>query len=96
MKHSFKIKGSHAVRLAARDRLKIFHRVSGGDVTISWQEARGEDPASVYVIVQKDGWWDGTQRVSEIRGYSVHDYFNSSGMYLGPDDDGVEPTWNNA
>lgn len=96
MKHSFKIEGKDAVRLAVRDRLAISQRTSSGIVPISWQDARGEDPASVYVIVQQDGWWDGTQRVSDIRGYSVHDYFDSDGMYLGPDDDGVEPTWNNA
>lgn len=97
MRKSFKITGSDAVRLAERDRLEIFCHANpqddGGKVTIG--EARGivrEDPSLVYVLVHKDGWWDG-QRVSEMRGYDVHDYFSPDGMYLGPDDDGVEPTW---
>ena len=95
MRPSFKITGSDAVRLAERDRLEIFRRTGYGMVEkITWREARGEDPASVYVLVHKDGWWDG-QRVSEMRGYDVHDYFSPDGMYLGPDDDGVEPTWIN-
>ena len=27
-------------------------------------------------------------------GYNISDYFTADGMYLGPDDDGVEPRWN--
>ena len=52
----------------------------------------GETP---FVLVTADGWWSG-RRVSELYGYTVEAYFNTSGMYLGPDDDGIEPTWDDA
>ncbi len=100
MSTSFKITGSDAVRLAERDRLTIYSAANpiddGGIVTVG--EARGivrEDPSLVYVIAQRDDWWDG-QRVSDMAGYSAHDYFAPDGTYLGPDDDGVEPTWKDA
>ena len=48
-----------------------------------------------YVSVTPRGWWYG-QRVSSVSGYNVSDYFTSSGMYLGPDDYGIEPTWDDA
>lgn len=90
--NAYKITGSDAVRIAVRDGLTI--RSARGDV----DSARARSmiayvgTESVWVSVTPRGWWDG-QRVSDVAGYNVGDYFNASGMYLGPDDDGIEPTW---
>lgn len=98
---SYKITGHDAIRLAERDNLTIRCYANpiddGGVVTpdVARQIAR-EDAGLVYVIVTPSGWWTGNQRVSEMSGYNVSDYVTSSGMYLGPDDDGVEPTWDDA
>ena len=80
---TFTITGSDAKRLAERDSLTLLPNEDGH-----------------YVVVTARGWWDG-QRVStpsgdSVLGYNVSDYFTSSGMYLGPDDDGIEPTWGDA
>ena len=97
----YRITGADAVRLAERDHLTIHCHASpiddGGIVTPD--QARGivrQDPSLVYVLVTLRGWWDG-QRVSDApEGYNVHDYWNMVGMYLGPDDDGIEPTFDDA
>ena len=101
MNVSYKITGSDAVRLAERDNLTIYCHANpveeAGVVTVG--DALGivrEDPNLVYVLVTPRGWWDG-QRVSEApEGYNVHDYWTEDGMYLGPDDDGIEPTFDDA
>jgi hypothetical protein len=100
MSTSYKITGSDAIRFAERDSLTIrCHNSPVSDAGIvtpgeARQIAR-EDAGLVYVEVTPRGWWTG-QRVSEMAGYNVSDYFTSSGMYLGPDDEGVEPTWDDA
>lgn len=68
-------------------------RTAGGQGKRAREICR-EDPGLVYVTVEAVGW-DGQQRVSGLPGYSVHDYFRGA-VYLGPDDDGVEPTWRDA
>ena len=86
MKPCFRISGRDAIRLAERDAL-----------TLRDDE---HDPAVVYVSVtqhEPSGWWNGTQFVSEMPGYNVADFFNTTnGEYLGPDEDGVEPRWDDA
>ena len=102
MSDTYKITGYDAIRLAERDNLTLFCHANpiddGGVVTpnIARQVAR-EDAGLVYVMVTPRGWWDG-QRVSEAPGYNVSDYFTpgSPAIYLGPDDDGIEPTWDDA
>jgi hypothetical protein len=98
--NAYKITGSDAIRLAERDGLTIRCYANpiddGGIVTPS--EARGivkDNALLVYVEVTPNGWWQG-RRVSSVDGYNVGDYFTSSGMYLGPDDEGIEPTWDDA
>lgn len=99
--NAYKITGSDAIRLAERDSLKVYCYANpiddGGQVSVGVaRQIMKEDPSLVYVTVFPRGWWDG-RRVSEApTGYSVSDYFSSSGMYLGPDESGVEPTWDNA
>lgn len=95
---TYKITGSDAIRLAERDGLTI--RCHGTPETVSPSEARGmlglDGTESVWVSVTPHGWWDG-QRVTEAPdGYNVSDYFTSTGMYLGADDEGIEPTWDDA
>lgn len=99
--NAYKITGHDAIRLAERDQLTIYCYANpiddGGQVTVGVaRQIAKEDPSLVYVFVAPRGWWDG-QRISEApTGYAVENYFNSHGMYLGPDDDGIEPTWDNA
>jgi hypothetical protein len=45
------------------------------------------------ILVEPSGWSNGK---NEIPGYNVSDYFRSDGTYLGPDQDGIEPTWADA
>lgn len=97
----YRITGSDAVRLAERDDLIIRCAANpvddGGIVTPN--EARGivrQDPSLIYVLVTPRGWWNGQQVSDAPEGYNVHDYWNSAGMYLGPDGDGIEPTFDDA
>lgn len=101
MKTTYHITGADAVRLAERDELTTFCYANlwddGGPIShgIARQILK-EDPSLLYVdVVQHEpsGWWNGSQFVSEMPGYNVADYFNATGMYLGPDENGVEPRW---
>lgn len=98
MSMSYKITGADAIRLAERDNLTIYcaaNPVDNGGI-ISVDEAREavrEDPSLVCVRVTPRGWWDGQRGSQATVGYDVDSYFTSAGMYLGPDDDGIEPTW---
>ena len=89
----FRITGSDAIRLAERDNLTIHCHANpvdnGGIVTPD--QARGivrEDPSLVYVLV--------TPRGESPEGYNIHDYWSMAGRYLGPDCDGIEPTFDDA
>ena len=98
--NTYKITGSDAIRLAERDNLTVYCYANpiddGGQVTLGVaRQIAKEDPSLVYVNVKAMGWWDG-QRISHMEGYNVSDYFNSTGMYLGPDEFGTEPTWDDA
>lgn len=101
MSNTYKITGSDAVRIAERDNLQLRCYANpideGGPISVDLgRQILKDDPSLLYIIVTPDGWWDG-QRVSEMPPeYNAGDYFTSNGMYLGPDDSGVEPTWNNA
>ena len=101
MKPTHKITGADAIRLAERDNLTMQCYANPSDdggvgaPNVARQIAK-EDPSLIFVTVEADGWWDGSQRVSEMRAYSAEDYFNESGMYLGPDEKGVEPAWSDA
>lgn len=101
MKSTYKIDGADAVRLAERDALTLHCHANpldaGGVVTVALgREIAKEDPSLVYVMVTPAGWWDGQRMLSELPGYNVSDYFTPSGMYLGPDDEGAEPRWDDA
>ena len=98
--NAYKITGSDAIRLAERDGLTIRCYANpiddGGIVTPEVaRQILKENALLVYVKVSARGWWQG-RRVSSVDGCNVGDYFTSSGMYLGPDDEGVEPTWDDA
>ena len=92
---TYKIDGNDAVRLAERDQLTI-HSNSGTVSAGTARQIAKDAPSSIYVEVSANGWWDGEQALSEIPGYNVSDYFAPDGMYLGPDEDGIEPRWNDA
>jgi|GEM_PF-5953450 len=102
MNNTYKITGADAIRLAERDQLTIHCYANplddGGIVTagVARQIAK-EDANLIYVEVEAAGWVDadGTP-LSTMEGYNVSDYFTSSGMYLGPDDDKIEPRWSDA
>ena len=100
MKLTYKITGSDAIRLAERDQLTIncyANPIDDGGVVVAGvaRQIAQEDPSLIYVTVEQSGWIDGDGHpVSEMIGYNISDYFTGDGMYLGPDDDGVEPRWN--
>ena len=92
MSKIYTIKGQDAIRLANRDNLtlrKYADPIDGARV-VTADEAVSiarEDSGLIYVKVTPNGWFGGNSD-----GYHVEDYFNR-GRYLGPDCDGVEPTW---
>jgi hypothetical protein len=103
MNTSYKITGSDAIRLAERDNLTIHCYANpiiddGGVVPVGVaRQIAKDDPNLIYVTVQPYGWVDAEGRsLSTMDGYNVSDYFTSDGMYLGPDDDNIEPRWNDA
>lgn len=97
-----KITGAHAIRLAKRENLTVHCHSNpiddGGEVSVG--EARqiaNEDPNLLYVLVTTTGWRNAQGNHCDGEGRTVEAYFGGSrGMYLGPDDDGVEPCWNDA
>jgi hypothetical protein len=77
---SYKITGDDAVRLAQRENLTVMN-----------------NDGVPYVIVTPTGWRDSKGNHCDGEGRTVEGYFNSyTAEYLGPDDDGVEPCWNDA
>jgi len=80
MTNTYKITGNDAVRLAQREALPVC-----------------EHDGIPYVTVTPTGWRDARGNHCDGEGRTVDAYFNSyTGQYLGPDDDGVEPCWNQA
>jgi hypothetical protein len=101
---TWKIEGNAAIRIAERDGVTLHKYADPREVYrkgVSVSEARDiakEDADLIYCLVQPTGW------TGDAAGYNVADYFRGSlnGMarsgtkYLGPDADGVEPTWSDA
>jgi hypothetical protein len=101
--NTWKIEGSEAIRIAERDGVTL-HKYADpidGYRTVTLDEARDiakEDANLIYCVVQPTGW------TGDAEGYNVADYFpgslngaaRSGAKYLGPDADGVEPTWADA
>jgi hypothetical protein len=80
MSTTYKITGDDAVRLAQRENLTVLN-----------------NDGTPYVTVTPTGWRDGRGNHCDAEGRTVESYFNSyNSEYLGPDDDGVEPCWNDA
>lgn len=91
---SWTITGTEAIRIAERDGVtlrKYADTVEGYRDSVSLVESREiakQDASLIYCIVQPTGW------TGPAEGYNVADYFGAS--YAGPDEDGVEPTWQDA
>ena len=92
----WKITGEHAIRIAERDGVRLRKHsdpVTGYQDNVSIAEARDiarADASLIYCVVLPVGW------TGPAEGYRVEDYFPGSlgGLeYLGPDEDGIEPTW---
>ena len=80
MSTSYKITGNDAIRLAQRENLTVC-----------------DNDGTPYVTVTPTGWRNAQGNHCDSEGRTVEAYFNSyNGEYLGPDDDGVEPCWNDA
>ena len=60
------------------------------------QQIAKDDPSLVYIRVQACGWVTPERRLPNLEGYNADNYFTPTGMYLGPDDDGIEPRWEDA
>ena len=95
--NNYKITGWDAVRIGERDGLTIHCHANpiddGGVVTagVAEQIAK-EDPSLIFIGVTPTGnWRDASDELVDPEGRNAHQYFTTSGMYLGPDDDGVEP-----
>lgn len=96
----YTINGRDALRLAERDGLTIHIRTNPKypESTVNWQTAvqiARDDSGLVFVRVEAHGWWD-RKWLPSIDGYNVGDFFVADGTYLGPDADGVEPSWRDA
>lgn len=94
MSNTYTIKGRHAIRLAERDSLTLskYADPTEGERQVTLSEAEEiarQDAGLIYVTVTQVGW------TGDASGYNISDYFQS-GRYLGPDSDGVEPTWQDA
>ena len=102
--NTWKIEGNEAIRIALRDGVtlhKYADPTEGYRTGVSVAEARDiakEDANLIYCIVQPTGW------TGDAAGYNVADYFTGSlngtarsgAKYLGPDAEGIEPTWSDA
>lgn len=95
-----RITGHDAIRIAERDGVTL-HKSADPiewygivDIALARDIAK-IDASLIYCIVQPVGW------VGDGTGHNVTDYFRgcldghamSGATYLGPDEDGVEPTW---
>lgn len=101
MSKNYKITGADAIRLAERENLTVHCYANpiddGGPVTVGVaRQIAKDDPSLIYVMVVPTGWRNAQGNHCDDEGRTVEGYFTSSGMYLGPDDDDVEPCWNDA
>jgi len=101
---TWKIEGVEAIRIAERDGVtlhKYADPTEGYRAGVPVSEARDiarQDAGLIYCIVNPSGW------TGDATGYNVADYFpgslngeaRSGARYLGPDEDGIEPTWRDA
>jgi hypothetical protein len=80
MNTTYKITGNDATRLAERENLRV-----------------SDQEGTPFVTVTPTGWRNSSGNHCDGEGRTVEGYFNGcTGEYLGPDDDGVEPCWNDA
>lgn len=77
MRRVFTIKGKQAVRLSELQGLKLHQPPCG----------------LPYLEVSFLGWMKKGKPIRGSEGYNVDYYFDNDGNYLGPDDDGIEPMW---
>ena len=107
MSQTYRITGQDAIRIAQRENLTLQCFANplddGGEVNlgVAIQIAK-EDASLIYADVVANGGWRGSDgNYVDSEGRNVGDYFrplNAGGPaeYLGPDDDGVEPSFDNA
>lgn len=98
--NTWKIEGTEAIRIAERDSVTL-HKCADptdGYRVVTIDEARQiakEDASLIYCVVEPTGW------TGDATGHNAADYFpgsldgtaRSGAKYLGPDQNGVEPTW---
>jgi hypothetical protein len=88
--------GHEAIRLAEENTITLRKHadpIDGHRTGITINEARKiakEDASLVYAVVKPTGW---NADPDQTAGYHFADYFDASGNYQGPDEDGVEPTF---
>ncbi len=96
--YDYKITGCDALRIAQRDGVTLRCHAnpldSGGAVSVALGlQIMKDDPSLLFIYVQPDGWVFPEGTCHNMLGYCVDTYFTASGMYLGPDDEDVEPRW---
>lgn len=90
--------GTEAIRLAEDNSftLRKYADPTEGARDVSLEEARNiakQDPSLIYAVVIPVGW---NAKQDQTVGYHYADYFDARGVYQGPDDDGVEPQFEDA
>lgn len=90
--------GTEAIRLAEENSftLRKYADPIDGARDVTMDEAikiAKEDASLIYAIVAPTGW---NAEPDQTAGYHYGDYLDVFGQYLGPDDDGVEPTFEDA
>lgn len=103
----YRITGRDAIRIAQRENLTLYCYANpiddGGEVTVELAiQIAKDDKSLIYAdVVPNGGWRDSGGNYVDSEGRNVGDYFRPLSYggkveYLGPDDDGVEPSFNNA
>jgi hypothetical protein len=95
----YTLTGHEAIRIAERDgiTLRKYADPTEGAREVNLDEGRDiarEDPSLIHAEVTALGWTEGDG--SGHDGYAVDWYFDRSGCYLGTDEFGIEPKWNDA
>lgn len=95
---TYTLTGNDAIRLADDNTftLRKYADPIDGARNVTIEEAREiakEDASLIYANVFPSGW---NAEPNQTAGYHFGDYFDVRGKYIGPDDDGVEPTFDDA
>lgn len=99
--NTYKITGYEALRISARENIQIYTYANpiddGGPISYTMAvNILKDDPSLIYINVTPNGSWRSNNgNYIDGEGRNANEYFQS-GEWLGPDDDGIEPSFNDA